>query len=108
MWQFAEVLRKASVLYQFDVKRIGGTTAPAIPESAERVRYWAFDLLVSTVSRADSKEVKHVESDGDGDGNEGKRSVAKMVMPALLKRMEGSLKQFAEDSKNRGQMPFGR
>jgi len=89
---FAEVLRKASILYHYDVKSNGGTLAPAISESLERMRYWALNLLITSASRSD-----------DGDAR-----VAGLVLPSLISRFEGSLRHFLDDSELRGQMPFPR
>ncbi|KAK4688854.1 hypothetical protein P7C73_g1265, partial [Tremellales sp. Uapishka_1] len=87
---YAEILRKASTLYHYDVRSIGGTTAPAVSESQERLRYWAFDLLIASAGRAEEEWV------------------AKRAMPFVVQRFQGALQSVVEDSKLRGQIPFGR
>lgn len=89
---YAEILRKASVLYHHDVQMNGGTTAPVVIEPLERMRNWAFDLLVASVS-------------GSG---EARQRVARLVMPSAMKRFDTALRNFLDDVKLRGQMPFGR
>lgn len=92
---YAETLRKASVLYHYDVRANGGTTAPVVPESYEATRYWAFDQLVASASKT-------------ADGGAMERRVAAMFTPSVLKRFEATLRQFLSDAKLRGSMPFSR
>ena len=98
---YAETLRKASILYRFDVGRAGGTTAPAIPERSERMRYWAFDALFSQASFHGSTE--------EGNSKAYNRlAIAKVVTASLLSRIRGSLRTYVADSRLRGSMPLGR
>jgi hypothetical protein len=92
--QLSEILRKASVLYHYDVRSQGGTTAPVIAEAQERLRYWAFDLLIAVTSR--------------GKEGEGAKMVAKGTVEALMRRFEDAIKGFLEDARLRGQTPFSR
>jgi len=99
--QFAEVLRKASRLYRYDVAvSNGGTTAPAITESSEGMRYWAFDVLIAASSVDESLETD--------DLLEGKKRVASISSKSLMLRIEEGLNRFLADSRIRGQIPFGR
>ncbi|OCF58554.1 hypothetical protein L486_04587 [Kwoniella mangroviensis CBS 10435] len=93
--QLSEALRKASVLYHYDVRVNGGTTAPGIPETQEELRYWSLDLLVSLSTK---REV---------DAEQQKR-VAVLAVPALMKRFRESLTRWLDDRKLRGNLPFGR
>ncbi|WVW80931.1 hypothetical protein I302_102922 [Kwoniella bestiolae CBS 10118] len=93
--QLSEALRKASILYHYDVRVNGGTTAPGIPESQEELRYWALELLVSLSTKKENDEAKQ-------------RRVAGLVVPALMKRFGESLNRWLEDKKLRGNLPFGR
>jgi hypothetical protein len=90
--QFADILRKASTLYHYDTRPNGGTTAPAVPESLEQMRYRALDLLIGCASWS--------ERDG--------ARVAGLVVPSLVTRFETALRQFVDDAKLRGRMPFPR
>ena len=90
--QFADILRKASLLYHFDVKTKGGTTESEIAEPLEQMRYKALDLLIGCASRSENNGAK----------------VAGLVMPSLVARIEGALRQFLDDAKLRGQIPFSR
>ncbi|KAK8850458.1 hypothetical protein IAR55_004376 [Kwoniella newhampshirensis] len=102
--QFAEILRKASRIYHYDVRLAnggGGTTAPGIPESQEGLRYWALDLLVSAATRDDR------EDKVGGDKNQEKR-VAGLVIPSLMKRFSDALERFLEDKRLSGHLPLGR
>lgn len=96
--RFAETLRRASLLYHYDVEACGGTTAPAVNDDGEGMRYWAFDQLVAGAKR---------EARG-GEGEEDSRRVAALFAPAALKRFDLTLRQFLDDAKLRGQMPFSR
>ncbi|WOO78809.1 Protein MON2 [Vanrija pseudolonga] len=89
---YAETLRKASVLYHYDVRAPGGTTAPVVAEPQEKTRYWAFDHLIASSSQR---------------GNNDKR-VTSLFVPSLLRRLEATLRHFLSDAKLRGQMPFSR
>lgn len=100
--RFAETLRRASLLYHYDVEAGGGTTAPAVNDEGEGVRYWAFDQLVAGGKREQSERT---ESEAGGDDA---RRVAALFAPAVLKRFELTLRQFLDDAKLRGQMPFSR
>jgi hypothetical protein len=93
--QYADILRKASKVYHYEVEFHGGTTAPAIPEPSEAMRYWAFDLLIHSVGR-------------EGDARDGRARMAKIVMIGLMRRIEEGLRQFLADAQLRGQMPLGR
>lgn len=93
--RFAETLRRASLLYHYDVEACGGTTAPAVTDDGEGMRYWAFDQLVSGAKRS-------------GEEEEASRRVASLFAPAVLKRFDLTLRQFLDDAKLRGQMPFSR
>ncbi|WWC98642.1 hypothetical protein V866_005535 [Kwoniella sp. B9012] len=93
--QLSDGLRKASVLYHYDVRVNGGTTAPGIPESQEELRYWALDLLVSLSTKK------------EGDPQKQKR-VAGLAVPALMRRFGESLNRWLDDKKLRGNLPFGR
>jgi hypothetical protein len=99
--QVADVLRKASILYYQDVNTQGGTTAPVVPESAEQMRYWAFDLLVGLSSAEPTQHGLVVE-------DQGATRVALKSLPSLIMRFETSLRQFLDDAKLRGQLPFPR
>jgi hypothetical protein len=96
---YTETLRKASVLYRYDVSYAGGTTAPAIPERSEGMKYWAFDALIMEVSgdRAAGSEANGMPV-----------HVAKRAVESLVKRIEGSLRGYVDDARLRGQMPLGR
>ncbi|WVQ85868.1 hypothetical protein IAT38_008036 [Cryptococcus sp. DSM 104549] len=98
--QLAEVLRKASILYHYDVKVVNGTTAPGIPESQEALRYWALDLLVALGSKR--------KEDVEGEQGEKEQRVTGLVLPAVLKRFSEAMRRFLEDKKLRGNLPFGR
>ncbi|WVQ95482.1 hypothetical protein IAU59_002579 [Kwoniella sp. CBS 9459] len=103
--QFAEVLRKASVLYHYDTRVNGGTTAPGIPEAQEQLRYWALDTLVVSATRRKDTAV----AESDIAIREGKQKrVAGLTIAALLKRYQTALERFLEDQKLRGHLPFGR
>ncbi|WWC72496.1 uncharacterized protein I206_106458 [Kwoniella pini CBS 10737] len=93
--QLSETLCKASALYHYDVRVNGGTTAPAIPESQEDLRYWALDVLVSL----------SVRKEGDSDKE---RRIASLAAPALIKRFDQTLRRWLDDQKLRGSLPFGR
>jgi hypothetical protein len=82
------------------------------------MRYWAFNFLVALSSRGDGKVSRSGTGTGTGTGTgraeidehgkEGRKKVARGVMPALIWRFEDSIKAFLEDAKMRGQMPFPR
>jgi hypothetical protein len=91
----AETLRKASVLYHYDVRATGGTTAPAVSENREATRYWALNQLVVCCSKQEN------ETEDDG-------RVAASFVPAALRRFEETLRGFLNDAKLRGQMPFAK
>ncbi|WWC92223.1 uncharacterized protein L201_007177 [Kwoniella dendrophila CBS 6074] len=95
--QLSESLRKASILYHYDVRTNGGTTAVGIPESQEELRYWALELLVSLSTK------KAGDEDEDKD-----RKVAELSISALMKRFGDVLKRWLDDQKLRGNLPFGR
>lgn len=97
---YAETLRKGSLLYRFDVSHLGGTTAPAIPERSEGMKYWAFDALVS----ASAKELTTTDDSGMG----AKLKVAHKTALSLMNRMEASLRAYIDDASLRGLMPLGR
>jgi hypothetical protein len=117
-----ETLRKASRLYRQDVPSRGGTTAPAISDAQERMRYWAFNFIIALSTQGDGKGLGLGSGAGTGTGmgtgmgraeidehgKEGRKKVARGVMPALMWRFEESIKAFLEDAKMRGQMPFSR
>jgi len=103
--QYAEILRRASMLYRYDVRAEGGTTAPVINEASEDTRYWAFDLLMASV--AARRKAESTRRDVAKDGAEWRR-VAKLVLPAVVRRIDEALKRFVDDAKLRGQMPLGR
>ncbi|WWC65124.1 uncharacterized protein I303_107738 [Kwoniella dejecticola CBS 10117] len=96
--QLSESLRRASLLYHFDVRVNGGTTAPAIPESQEELRYWALELLISLSTR------KSTQTDAD----EKEKRVAAISASALIKRFEETLSRWLDDQRLRGSLPFGR
>ncbi|ODN82823.1 hypothetical protein L202_01090 [Cryptococcus amylolentus CBS 6039] len=95
---FADVLSRASHLYQYDVRVSGGTTAPALPTTQEELRYWAFDLLVTL-------SVQGAEKEQD---IQGRQRIAKLTLPSLLNRFNVSIRRFLEDTKIRGNLPLGR
>lgn len=90
---YAETLRKASVLYHYGVRASGGTTAPVVPESREVTRYWALGQLVACAAR------------GKNDCSE---RVAVLFVPSTLRRFEETLRQFLNDARLRGQMPLSK
>jgi len=96
---YTETLRKASTLYHFDAGNVGGTTAPAIPERSEEARCWAFSALLSQAS---------LSSANNGQSGQGQGKVAVRAVESLVKRMEGALRGYIDDSRLRGQMPLGR
>lgn len=113
--RFAETLRRASLLYHYDVEAGGGTTAPAVNDEGEGIRYWAFDQLVAGGKREPREQSERSESertenetDGEAEGEDASRRVAALFAPAVLKRFELTLRQFLDDAKLRGQMPFSR
>ncbi|OCF31812.1 hypothetical protein I316_06619 [Kwoniella heveanensis BCC8398] len=103
--QFADVLRKASVLYHYDARVNGGTTAPGIPEAQEQLRYWALETLVASATRTQPSNVAGPAVSMQDDKQ---RRVAGLAIGALLKRYEIALVRFLEDKKLRGDLPFGR
>ncbi|CAK9786560.1 hypothetical protein CC85DRAFT_283171 [Cutaneotrichosporon oleaginosum] len=114
---YAETLRKASVLYHYDVRVPGGTTAPVIAEAKEATRYWALEQLITNAGRprrrdrpADNGMAEDDDgAKGRGDGAEDNaRRVAAYFVPSVLKRFESTLRHFLSDAKLRGQMPFTR
>lgn len=90
--RYASTLRKASTLYHYDVNADGGTTAPAITESSEAMRFWAFDLLLAS-------SVSHPTTKDRGE---------QYCLSELIQRFEVALRQLVDDGKLRGQMPFPR
>ncbi|EJT47942.1 hypothetical protein A1Q1_03177 [Trichosporon asahii var. asahii CBS 2479] len=114
--RFAETLRRASLLYHYDVEASGGTTAPAVNDDGEGVRYWAFDQLVAGARREHGEHGEGSEPRNDSndskatatEGEEASRRVAALFAPAVLKRFDLTLRQFLDDAKLRGQMPFSR
>ncbi|BEJ02954.1 hypothetical protein CcaverHIS641_0101290 [Cutaneotrichosporon cavernicola] len=114
---YAETLRKASVLYRYDVRAPGGTTAPVIAEAREATRYWALEQLVANVGRPRRRRrneedgANGLASEDDGEeakGEEDTRRVAAYFAPSVLERFESTLQDFLNDAKLRGQMPFTR
>jgi hypothetical protein len=57
---YAETLRKASVLYHYDVRAPGGTTAPVVAEPQEKTRYWAFDHLIASSSQRKQRQTSDI------------------------------------------------
>lgn len=94
---YTETLRRSSVLYRFDVDHSGGTTAMAIPERSEDVRYWAFGVLVA----ASGNERAGGDTSGGG-------AVARIAAQSMERRMRGALRGYVDDARLRGQMPLGR
>ncbi|GMK54425.1 hypothetical protein CspeluHIS016_0110110 [Cutaneotrichosporon spelunceum] len=109
---YAETLRKASVLYHYDVRAPGGTTAPVVAEAREATRYWALEQLIANAGlpRREKEEANGQASDANGQagGDEDGRRVAAHFVPSVLKRFESTLQDFLKDAKLRGQMPFTR
>ena len=101
---YTETLRKASTLYHFDVSHIGGTTAPAIAERSEEARYWAFETLLT---QARSSGAQSGRSRGKPE-QEGHGNVAQKAAESLVRRMDGTLRDFIDDARLRGQVPLGR
>lgn len=100
--QFAEILRKGSLLYRYDVRNQGGTTAPVIPENQEKTRYWAFDLLID-LSRKSDKSVDKVKEKETEDV-----TIARACISSLMRRIKEALRGILDDANLRGQMPFPR
>lgn len=96
--QLANTLRKASVLYRYEVDAHDGTSAPVVAETSEEMRYWALDMLVALASPSPHKE----------DAPTAGTKLVNSAVPALLERFEQSLRHFVADTKLRGQMPLGR
>ncbi|RXK40656.1 hypothetical protein M231_02113 [Tremella mesenterica] len=105
--QYADVLAKASRVHRYDTTSEGGTTAPAVAEPSEQMRYWAFDRLVEAVTRSSTSTSSNAQS-VKVQAEENAKRVARLSIPALIGRFESSLRQFLDDSKIRGQMPFPR
>lgn len=114
---YAETLRRASVLYRFDVDHLGGTTAMAIPERSEDVRYWAFGVLVGAASAKSASKPQYPgvdESDGENDQAHsrdearGQSAVARIAVQSMEQRMRGAMRGYVEDARLRGPMPLGR
>lgn len=103
--KMAEILRKGSILYRYDVDSISGTTATAIAEWSEEMAYWAFDLLVSIVS---SSQRQPEESEAGNKSVEKGSDVGSLVQPALMRRFEETLRRFVQDIKLRGRLPLER
>jgi hypothetical protein len=107
---YAETLRQASVLYHYDVRAPGGTTAPVVAEAKEATRYWALEQLIANAGRP-RRRGRMVEVEGEeaeaGDEDNARR-VAAYFVPSVLKRFENTLQHFLSDAKLRGQMPFTR
>ena len=104
--RYADVLRRASRLYHFDVSRVnGGTTAPSIPDHMESLRYWSFDLLWAGVSTSAAKSAQ--SSSEAMMTRTGQPAVASIILPALLDRVGGTLTQYLNDAALRGQRPLG-
>ncbi len=101
---FAENLRKASVLYHYDVTHPGGTTATVIAESQESLRYWALEVMIACVDR---KRVK-VGNGFQGNHDQKQAVLAGLMLPSVIKRFEDSMRCFVDDARLRGQMPFAR
>jgi hypothetical protein len=91
--RFADLLKRASVLYRTDGHADGGTLAPAVPAMDEQTRYWALRWLVdcATADKADDVD-----------------AVRKACAPILLERLRSVLQRFLDDAKLRGHMPFPR
>jgi hypothetical protein len=99
--RFAETLRKASLLYHHERRTVGrGTTAPVVAYEQEAMRYWAFEALIA----GSSGSGEH----GKGKAKETGASVARACLAALMKRVGVTLREFLEDAKLRGNMPFPR
>ncbi|WVF67919.1 hypothetical protein IAT40_002681 [Kwoniella sp. CBS 6097] len=103
--QFADVLRKASVLYHYDTRVNGGTTAPGIPETQEQLRFWALETLVTSATKP--KNTQHTGNSREAQTGK-ERRVAGLAIGALLKRYKVALESFLDDKKLRGHLPFGR
>lgn len=108
----AETLRKASVLYHYDVHAPGGTTAPVVPEAKEATRYWALDQLIASAGvgvRPQQRRRRSSARRGVASAEEeADRRVAAYFVPSVLQRFETTLQHFLSDAKLRGQMPFTR
>ena len=105
--RYGDTLRKASELYHFDAGLpAGGTTAPAVADVMESLRYWAFDLLWAGVSVASYATPANPDDRRDTSGDE--TQVPRVVLPSLLKRVDAALRGYVNDAKLRGQMPLGR
>jgi hypothetical protein len=101
--KLAEILRKGSILYRYDVDSVGGTTAGAIAGPSEEMAYWSFDLLVSTASSA-----QHHHKDTKLDGGRAKSEVGNLMIPVLIQRFEETLRRFVQDIRLRGRLPLER
>lgn len=98
---FAETLRKASLLYHHERRGVGrGTTAPVVAYEQEAMRYWAFEALIAGSSGSGGH--------GKGKAKETGASVARACLAALMKRVGLALREFLEDAKLRGNLPFPR
>lgn len=110
----AETLRKASVMYHYDVRAPGGTTAPVVPEAKEATRYWALEQLIASAGRAAPARPARRRSStarrlsASKAAEEVERRVAAYFVPSVLRRFESTLEHFLSDAKLRGQMPFTR
>ncbi|KAK0563679.1 Endocytosis and vacuole integrity protein [Tilletia horrida] len=74
-----------------------GTTADIIPTSRLHFAYWAFDLLFLMCSNV-------IRDDKEGP----RRRVARLALPALMKRCSTVLSSYCEDSYLRGPIPASR
>lgn len=91
--RFADLLRRASVLYHTDGHAEGGTLAPSVPLVDEQTRYWALGWLLTCSGACAGEEVD---------------AVRKACAPVLVERFRTVLQRFLDDAKLRGRMPFPR
>jgi len=99
----ADTLRKASILHRHQVETLGGTTAEAISESQEKMRYWALQALIELASRSPADLL----DTGIDVGRERLR-LATLILPSVIRRFDDALSSFVEDARLRGQIPFSR
>jgi len=91
--RYSDILLQGSTLYNYETPvPVGGTTGGIIPVPSEVLAYWAFDLLVDSVSRS-----------GETNG-----LFATLTLSTLLRRCEDVLRRYVDDVRLRGLVPLPR
>lgn len=105
---FGETLRKGSKLYDRDA-RSGGSLAPIVEDSRERMGYWAFGLLIVCALRhGPDFEGAADAANGNSAEERAERKIAAATIVPLMIRIEATLRIVLDDAALRGRVPFGR